>query len=396
MAVALLGLAADAGAVRADSTFPPIRVFPAAGDSAPPSTVVSDPGVSDATCSGWYRQSSYVGQVTSVTWWEYYCHRVWPPDGTGASNADHGGQDIFDDYFYWNGSAPVLYGGWAYYGYWDEIITATDCSYWTYQPANLSYGPLDEAFHPLDCSGSDPSPPPNAAPVAAFNDACAGLRCSFNAGGSSDSDGTIQTYAWDFGDGTTAGGLTAKHTYQLPGTYTARLTVTDNGGASTAASKNMTVSNLPPTASFTVACTGRGCHFDGQTSVDRDGTIQTYAWTFADGTTATGETASHTYAQAGSYTATLTVTDNAGASAKASKTAAPITLTGHRVAASQTAHLSWRAPTGATITVYRDGLQIATVQSITYTNTVPGTGSHNYQVCAAAFSSCSNQVTLSF
>ena len=57
-------------------------------------------------------------------------------------------------------------------------------------------------------------------------------------------------------------------------------------------------------------CTDFTCDFDGSLSSDPDGTIGSYAWDFGDGATATGETTSHTYAVADTYTVTLTVTDN--------------------------------------------------------------------------------------
>jgi len=67
----------------------------------------------------------------------------------------------------------------------------------------------------------------------------------------------------------------------------------------------------PPVASFTFACGGRQCYFDGTGSTD-DGTITAWAWTFGDGGTATGSTTSHIYATANTFTVTLTVTDNTG------------------------------------------------------------------------------------
>jgi len=74
-----------------------------------------------------------------------------------------------------------------------------------------------------------------------------------------------------------------------------------------------TAPNQPPTAAFSVTCTALTCSVDGSAASDTDGTIASYAWTFGDGGTATGRTASHTYAANGTYTIGLTVTDNDGA-----------------------------------------------------------------------------------
>jgi PKD repeat protein len=71
--------------------------------------------------------------------------------------------------------------------------------------------------------------------------------------------------------------------------------------------------NIPPTAAFTYTSTNLDVSFDGSTSSDTDGYINSYAWTFGDGETGSGATLSHSYASAGTYTVTLTVTDDDGA-----------------------------------------------------------------------------------
>ncbi|HRD59415.1 PKD domain-containing protein [uncultured Nocardioides sp.] len=75
--------------------------------------------------------------------------------------------------------------------------------------------------------------------------------------------------------------------------------------------------NTPPSASFTAACEGLVCSVDASDSMDPDGTVASFVWSFGDGTHGTGSTARHVYAGAGSYTITLEVTDDVGATATA-------------------------------------------------------------------------------
>ena len=91
-------------------------------------------------------------------------------------------------------------------------------------------------------------PPANVPPVAAYTNTCTNGSCSFDGSGSTDSDGTIASYSWNFGDGsplvTTA---TANHVFAATGTYPVALTVTDNKGAPTTLTKQIAVTVPAPT-----------------------------------------------------------------------------------------------------------------------------------------------------
>ncbi len=172
---------------------------------------------------------------------------------------------------------------------------------------------------------------PNAAPTAAFSSTSKDLKASFDGTGSTDSDGTIASYSWDFGDNTTNGtGASPDHTYSAAGTYTVKLTVTDDGGATASVSHDVTVTapvNAPPTAAFTSSSSDLKATFDGTGSTDSDGTIASYSWDYGDNSAAdSGSKPSHTYATAGTYTVKLTVTDDGGATDSVSH---DVTVTAH-------------------------------------------------------------------
>lgn len=87
--------------------------------------------------------------------------------------------------------------------------------------------------------------PANVAPVAAFTSTVSDLDVVVDASGSSDSDGTITAYSWDFGDTATATGITASHSYASPGSYTVTLTVTDDGGVTDSVAETVVVTEPP-------------------------------------------------------------------------------------------------------------------------------------------------------
>jgi PKD repeat protein len=171
-------------------------------------------------------------------------------------------------------------------------------------------------------------PIPNQKPLASFTESAEIVYIndviSFNATSSYDPDGTIVSYHWSFGDDTTATGVSVSHSYTESRTYVVTLTVTDDDGATDTANaakailvKTVQTQNRNPFASFTESAetvdTGENIFFDASGSNDLDGTIISYLWNFGDGDTAVGVEANHAYGDDGTYTVTLTVIDNYGA-----------------------------------------------------------------------------------
>ena len=152
-------------------------------------------------------------------------------------------------------------------------------------------------------------------------------RVQFNATTSTAPPGrTITSYVWNFGDGVTKTGVTTDNSFSVAGVYDVTLTVTDSVGATNTTSRTITVTAVALTASFTASPSpttlGALTVVDAAASTPSNGaTITSYTWNFGD-TTGTfvcpgagacnGAVFSHTYAAAGRYAITLSVTDSLG------------------------------------------------------------------------------------
>ena len=138
----------------------------------------------------------------------------------------------------------------------------------------------------------------------------------FDGTGSTDPDNDPLTYAWEFGDTTTAEGATPTHIYGSAGTFEVRLVVTDDQGSSDSNVTTATITeplvNLAPIArpgGPYSGSPGQGIAFNGSASEDPNGDTLTYSWDFGDGAMGDGVAPSHTYAAAGRYEVTLVVND---------------------------------------------------------------------------------------
>jgi len=139
---------------------------------------------------------------------------------------------------------------------------------------------------------------------------------------STDPDGNVTAWAWDFGDGSTSTQEEPTHKYEERGSYMVTLTVTDNDGGTDASARIIATRNLEPTARFRAPGTanvGDGVRFVDE-STDPEGGPLTHLWNFGDGSTSTARNPIHEYDTPDAVLVTLLITDDEGATHTATLT----------------------------------------------------------------------------
>ncbi|MEP7263519.1 MAG: PKD domain-containing protein [Bacteroidota bacterium] len=140
----------------------------------------------------------------------------------------------------------------------------------------------------------------------------------------------INTWEWDFDDGTTSNIPNPVHAYTSPGTYDVTLIITNQGGCKDTVNQSVTVMDIPtPAFSFTPVCPGTPMQFDDSSTVSPPAAISGWTWDFGDGTIEdTTRHPLHIYNLPGTYQVTLIAEDSYGCRdtivAPANTVAAPV------------------------------------------------------------------------
>ena len=137
-----------------------------------------------------------------------------------------------------------------------------------------------------------------------------------------DLDGNISSWLWNFGDGNISVEQNTTHKYSDDGNYNVTLKITDNYGSVNITSKQIRILNVGPKADFTYS-PEKPTDLENVTfkdkSLDPDGRITDWSWTFGDGNNSDSMNPSYQYNDNGSYSVTLTVTDDDGSKDTISK-----------------------------------------------------------------------------
>ena len=238
--------------------------------------------------------SGWPGCFDGAERWVPSCNQSYHNPPIHTYNHSDGSVSITGGTFYRAGNFPSQYNGVYFFSDWGsgwiKYITrggsvqnfAGNGEFGTFGPLDLDVGP-DGAMYLLHSQGGihrivyngggTGNRPPSAVMSANPNSGAAPLVTSFSASGSSDPDGDPISFRWDFGDGSpVASGINVSHTYDTPGTYTTRLTVTDSRGASANATRSISVSaDLPP--SLRIVTPTAGSTYRGGDTINFNGEI---------------------------------------------------------------------------------------------------------------------------
>jgi PKD repeat protein len=169
------------------------------------------------------------------------------------------------------------------------------------------------------------SPAANSPVVFDGRSSCVGVADPASTDPCPPTGGAITNFRWDFGDGATITGATATHTFDVQRTFNVTLTVTNDSGRTSSTTRAVTVgAGLLPVANFVFSPTnpavGQSVFVNGSTSTPGGGhQITGYSWSWGDGASSLGVTASHTFATAGTYVIVLTVSDEEGQTASTTR-----------------------------------------------------------------------------
>lgn len=224
-------------------------------------------------------------------------------------------------------------GGGPTFGVGLDIPVSDWASFYTEARTNLTFG--DDAIDGVDANTgfdglshlgiglkmnfSSATTPPRVMSIDGPTSVEAGEAVTYAASINQEEATRPLTYQWDFGDGSTGSGLTAEHTFQEAGSYPVQFTATNEAGE---ASQSITVSVVePPQPANIVSINADPNPVDEGEPVSFSANAQgdspiSYEWDFGDGMTGSGESPSHTYDEAGTYTVELTASNEAGESSQ--------------------------------------------------------------------------------
>ena len=157
---------------------------------------------------------------------------------------------------------------------------------------------------------------PPVADAGGNREVCAGDVVVLDGSRSTDPEGGLLRYAWDFGDGTAAEIVNPTKTYLRGAAYPVTLTVEDDSGFpgnrhTDRVLVRVAESPIADAGPDQLACAGSEVHFDGSASRDSDGVVNRFTWNFGDGSTGGGERPVHVFAAPGEYRVVLTIEGDA-------------------------------------------------------------------------------------